>query len=225
MGRPRGRADDTRGVSTLVVGLDDPAQMPDPDHVVRRATNAVQAKVAIDTVFQAHQPHYLMILGGVDIVPQQPLKNPKHSSDDVSATVPSDLPYACSNPEYSLDIGQFTGPTRVIGRLPDVTGYSNPAYLEGLLRTATGAVPQKAPGGNRVLAMSARKWYSLTEAVLTGPYPHSVPTIHTSPGEGPDWADDYLKLPLHFINCHGGKSDCRFYGDAGGSPGRVSPTR
>ena len=86
------RADETRGVTTQVIALDDPAQMPNPDHAVRRATNAVQAKVAIDTVFRAYQPHYLVILGGVEIVPQQPLKNPKHSPDDVSATVPSDFP-------------------------------------------------------------------------------------------------------------------------------------
>ena len=52
-------ADETRGVTTQVIALDDPAQMPNPDHAVRRATNAVQAKVAIDTVFRAYQPHYL----------------------------------------------------------------------------------------------------------------------------------------------------------------------
>jgi hypothetical protein len=209
------RADDTRGVVTQVVALDDPAEMPDPGHAVKRAGNDLQAKVAVDTVFRAYQPRYLMILGGVDIVPQQQLRNPKHSPDDMSDTVPSDLPYACENPQYSRDIAQFTGPTRAIGRLPDVTGYSNPAYLEGLLRTAAAAVPQDAPGGNHVFALSTKKWRTLTETTLAGPYPHSVPTVRTSPRKGPDWPDDDLKLPLHFINCHGGQSDCRFYGDSG----------
>jgi len=125
------------------------------------------------------------------------------------------LPYACDSPQYSLDIAQFTGPTRVIGRLPDVTHYAHPAYLEGLLRIAAAAVSRKAPGGNSVLAISAQKWFSLTYEVLAGAYPRSVPSIHPSPDEGPDWSDILLKLPLHFINCHGGKSDCRFYGDAG----------
>lgn len=211
-------ADDTRGVHTKVIALDDPAQMPDASHVVTRAGNAMQARRAIDSAFRTYRPHYLMILGGIDIVPQQQLTNPKHSPDDTIKTVPSDLPYACENPAYSEDIAQFTGPTRVIGRLPDVTGYSNPAFLEGLLRTAAAPTPHRAPGGNRVLAVSAKKWCSLTEDVLAVSYPHSVPTIHESPGEGPDWAGDYLTLPLHFVNCHGGNCDCRFYGDSGQPP-------
>ena len=147
-----------------------------PTNAVRRATNELQAKVAVDTVFKDSRPHYLMILGGVDVVPQQQLMNPKHSPDDMSATVPSDLPYACDNPEYSREIARFTGPTRVIGRLPDVTRYSNPAHLEKLLRTAAAAVPHDAPGGNRVLAISTRKWYSITKDILAGPYPRSVPS-------------------------------------------------
>lgn len=214
------RADATRGVTTLVVALDETSDVLDSSHAVARADSALQAKVAIDRAFEYYKPHYLVILGGVDIVPQQPLRNPDHSPDDSSKTVPSDLPYACETGRYSLDVRHFTGPTRVIGRLPEVTGYSNPAYLEGLLGTAAAAVSHDAPTGNHVFALCAKKWIGQTTGSLALPYPgaNSGPSVLTSPTRGPDWAVGDLKGPLHFINCHGGWSDCRFYGDAGGRP-------
>ena len=46
-----------------------------------------------------------------------------------------DLPYACDAP-YSRDITKFIGPTRVIGRLPDMTGASEPSHLLACLQTA-----------------------------------------------------------------------------------------
>jgi len=63
----------------------------------------------------------------------QILRNPARG--DGEANVPGELPYACVAP-YSSDPSVFLGPTRVVGRLPDLVGSGNPAYLVGLLGTA-----------------------------------------------------------------------------------------
>lgn len=57
-----------------------------------------------------------MLLGAPDVVPHQSLINPLHSPDDPDERVDSDLPYACDS-GYSIDIDNFLGPTRVVGRL------------------------------------------------------------------------------------------------------------
>jgi hypothetical protein len=142
-------ANGQRGLVSQVVALDDSKQMAAYSApVVEQSDDPVQAKVAIDAVYAALQPHYLMILGGVDIVPHQWLDNLAFSADDTNHIVFSDLPYACDAP-YSTRIADFIGPTRVVGRLPDVTGYSNPRYLESLLLYAASGGPQPVPGASR----------------------------------------------------------------------------
>ena len=62
-----------------------------------------------------------MILGAPDVVPHQDMKNPAFDPpDDPDEYAYGDLPYACDAP-YSRDIATFKGPTRVVGRLPDLT--------------------------------------------------------------------------------------------------------
>ncbi len=207
-------ADGQRGLATQVVALDDPVEMAALNaHAVKQADDPVQVKVAIDEVFSALRPAYLMILGAIDIVPHQPLPNPRFSSADSNPIAFSDLPYACDAP-YSMRIASFVGPTRVVGRLPDVTGSSDPRYLKGLLHTAISGEAQPVPDGKHCLAISTRSFRHLTARVLANLF-KSPPTLHVSPSEGPDWTLQRLRdSPVHFINCHGGPSDCRFYGAA-----------
>lgn len=134
-------ADKARGVTTLVVALDDAKAMKKyKGKPVTKATDVRQNKAAIDAVYKALDPAYLCILGATDVVPHQSLSNPISSDGD--ATVPSDLPYACAR-AYSRRIEDFLQPTRVVGRLPDLTGGGNASYLAGLLggRTTWFAVP------------------------------------------------------------------------------------
>jgi len=121
-------ADRKRGLTTVLVPLDD---------VVKDASNLRQNKKAIDGVYTALVPHYLMLLGAIDVIPHQALKNPLFSppNGDTDEFVFADLPYACDTP-FSADIQDFTGPSRVVSRLPDVTGGKDPAYLVNLLKTA-----------------------------------------------------------------------------------------
>jgi len=207
-------ADEQRGLATCVVALDAPGKMAALKKVraVSRADSVVQAKIAIDAVCAALRPDYLMILGGVDIVPHQQLDNLLFSSDDTNETVDSDLPYACDAP-YSRRLSDFIGPTRVVGRLPDVTNYANPGYLERLLRAAASEESQPAPGGRFCLGISAKALGESTRLSLASLFEYPPPT-HLSPDDGPYWGR-LLASPVHFINCHGGPRDCRFYGDAG----------
>jgi hypothetical protein len=49
------------------------------------------------------------------------------------------------------------------------------------------------------------------------------PRVYLSPDEGPYWPDKVIGMPLHFINCHGGDKDCRFYGEADDTSGVLDP--
>ena len=102
-------------------------------NAVNDRTDARQNKQAIDAIFRAEKPDYLMILGATDVVPHQDMTNPAFNSpDDPDKYAYGDLPYACDT-DYSHDIATFKGPTRVVGRLPDLTGGHNPSHVIALL--------------------------------------------------------------------------------------------
>ena len=73
----------------------------------------------MDDLYKKYIPDYIVLAGSQDIFPFQEINNPADADGDL--TVPSDLPYACDAP-YSKNIQSFTGPTRVVGRIPDVPG-------------------------------------------------------------------------------------------------------
>ena len=207
-------ADGQKGLATMVIGLDDAHAMANLGAIaVKQMGDPVQTKVAVDGVFTALRPSYLMILGATDVVPQQPLENPSFTSEDPDQVVYSDLPYAC-DVAYGTRARDFIGPTRVVSRLPDVTGLSEPGYLEGLLSTAASWQAQQTPDGTGCLGISAAEFEGSTTLSLANLF-SSPPKVHLSPSEGPGWSDLLLAKPVHFINCHGADSDCRFYGQRG----------
>jgi hypothetical protein len=78
----------------------------------------------------------IVIIGAPDIVAHQNLFNPVYApGDDDDRFAPSDLPYACDAP-YSQQIADFRGPTRVVGRIPDLNGSGDAHYIERVLRVA-----------------------------------------------------------------------------------------
>jgi hypothetical protein len=97
-------ADKKRGIETKMVAVDSTADMKGiKSPVVTEMDNQRQVKKAVDAVFKAYQPDYLMILGAPDIIPHQDLKNPAYDPDgDDDKVIPSDIPYACEKP-YSKD--------------------------------------------------------------------------------------------------------------------------
>ena len=131
--------DAARGIQSELVNLDDGQQMGALGApTVTIATNEKQNKDAIDGVFRATTADYLLILGSVDSIPHQDLENPVLADSDPDRVAFSDLPYACDSP-YSKDVRDFLSPSRVVGRLPDLTGSTDPAYLPALLDTASSA--------------------------------------------------------------------------------------
>src|SRR5512132_3772266 len=209
-------ADQARGLETQFIGLDDAAAMQQLSaSPVTNALDPKQNKTAIDGLYKALLPEYIMILGAQDVVPHQDLSNPvfdPEHSNDADETAEGDLPYACEAP-YSQDPQSFTGATRVVGRLPDLPGGSDPAYLVGLLQTAATWTSRSLADYSSYLGLSAAVWQQSTALSVGNVFGAGGP-LHLSPTEGPNWTDPLLGTRSHFINCHGAPGDFQFYGQS-----------
>ncbi|MEK8031487.1 hypothetical protein AACH06_11720 [Ideonella sp. DXS29W] len=205
-------ADRRRGLSTVVIHLDEADDMasyggPAPEQPTPR-----DVKKAIDRIATTAKPHYLLLLGGPDVMPMVPITNPAYSGPegDSDRHVPSDLPYACDAP-YSTNPNRFLGPTRVVGRLPDLMGARKPTLLTQLINAAARAQPRPRSEYQSSFALSTAAWAKSTELSLTNTFGHAR-NLHTCPGKGPRWTDRQIAPRVHFINCHGGDSVPEYYG-------------
>ena len=206
-------ADRSRGLSTRVVAIDRTVTMDSVrGPTVRDPSDAPTVKAAVDAAAGAVTAHYVMLLGAPDVLPQQQLRNP---TGDEDPSVPSDLPYACALPAGD-DAGDFVGPTRVVGRLPDLVGGTDPAYLVALLDAAAGWTSRSRTAHASVFTLSTDSWKVSTRLSLQslGGDPASV---HLSPVEGPAFTAALLRSRTHLVNCHGGDTDPRWYGERRGT--------
>ena len=205
-------ADRKRGLETRLIAIDSVADMKAlKGAAVTSAANQRQVKAAVDAVCEALQPDYLMILGAPDVVPMQELRNPMEGDGD--EVVPSDLPYACPVP-FSTDPKAFLGATRVVGRMPDLVGQSNPAYLVRLLGTAARYRSRPGSDFHDYFGVSAQVWQDSTARSLMKLFGSSA-SMEIAPPRGPKYPDAQLARRIHFINCHGSPSDPNFYGQRG----------
>ena len=213
-------ADKARGMQTRLVAIDDgrsakavgAERSDDPlDHEA--------AKRFVDAVFAAWRPDYLVLLGSTDVIPMQPLRNPLFTGDprrgDPDPTIPSDLPYACEQP-FSSDPGRFRGATRVVGRLPDGTAESDTARLERLLAVAGTYRQRRRTDYPPPFAVTAAEWRGSTTLSLQRLL-GSADALAAVPDAGPPWPAQATRHLLHFVNCHGGAADWRWYGQRGRS--------
>lgn len=208
------RADEARGLTVRLLAIDSPRDMTNVKGKPARRGDARSAKQAIDAICKALQPEYVLIVGGPDVVPFVPLQNPCYKEDaDEDLEVPSDLPYACSA-GYSTDAARFLGPTRIVGRLPDLPGESNPRFLIKILNTAATWTERERAEYQRYFAISTDAWKKSTGQSITALFGSNA-DLKTIPPGGPDWAAEDLSRKLHFINCHGSPSDPQFYGQHG----------
>ncbi|MDF3022249.1 MAG: hypothetical protein K0Q92_3552 [Steroidobacteraceae bacterium] len=203
-------ADALRGLTTRIEAVDNPTRSAPKVTIIG---NQRQVKATIDKLFTAHgSPDYLLILGGPDVIPHQLLENPLFSPpDDIDRNVPSDLPYACSAP-FSTKIPDFIGPTRVVGRLPDVVGSRKVADLVALI---DGATTFSGTPGKTSLVLSADEWAGASRAnvrLAFGALPRRA--IEMVPPKSPPWSSAQLAHPLHFINCHGDVKTPMFFGSS-----------
>ncbi len=203
-------ADLKRGLKTRLIYLDDASlgnkKVTDPGDKRKN-------KAAVDAVAKKHRPEYLVILGSHDVVPYQELKNKLHDPDDPDSDqdrfATSDLPYACESP-YSQSTAKFLGPTRVIGRVPDLTGATTPRYLIALLGASAKAKGLARP--ESAFALSAKVWAKSTELSVRNIL-GAVPVVLTSPKKGPTFGKSTLARKVHFVNCHGDEDDHTFSGE------------
>jgi hypothetical protein len=207
-------ADLARGLATELIFLDDAAAMNALSApAVSNPNDPEQNKDAVDGVYKALAPDYLMILGSRDVVPHQDLQNPLYdaSSDtDPDKIAFGDIPYASEAP-YSQNPGDFIGPARVVGRLPDLTGGKDPAYLVSLLETASSYKSFDAAQYHSYFGISAEIWQKSTALSVTHTFGSSS-DLKLVPPENDQWPAALLGRVAHFINCHGAETSAQFYG-------------
>jgi hypothetical protein len=213
-------ADAKRGIKTRFVYLDDAAAMRGfRGRAVTNPADARQNKEAIDAIFRAATPEYLMILGAPDVVPHQDMTNPVFKpTDDPDPIAFGDLPYACDAP-YSRDIATFKGPTRVVGRLPDLTGAKEPSHLLAVIAKAAKYQCRKVAEYGKYFGLSTYSWRKSSAMSLDNIFGNSD-ALTLAPPSGPGHPAERLAPLAHFINCHGGPSDSTFAGEKG----RAQPT-
>lgn len=176
-------------------------------------TNPKQNKTAIDAIYRQLSPNYIVIVGALDVVPFQDLQNPCFSVNDPDQYAWGDIPYACDAP-YSREPANFRAPTRVVGRIPDIVGGSDPKYVIKLLKTAASAKKRPASDYRSYLGISADVWQGSTSLSLTNLFGAST-KMQLSPPSGPNWSAALIGARAHYINCHGASADSFFYGQKG----------
>lgn len=205
------KADKARGIDTKFVAVDNVNDMQQfKSQPVTQASSPSQNKRAVDSICKAVTPAYVCLLGSVDVIPHQDLTNPM--SEDGDSEVPSDLPYACDH-AYSKDIADFLSPTRVVGRLPDLTGGSDVSYLTGLIQTVSQAQSLSPDEFSNYFGITAKEWEQSTQLSLKHVFGHSS-LLQVVPSTAPPWGKLISHVP-HFINCHGAAASPCFYGQSG----------
>jgi hypothetical protein len=219
-------ADRQRGMRSRLVFLDDARTLKQLGGTpATLASSPAQAKAAIDAVFRALDPAYLMILGAPDVVPHQDVANPMHAPPaDPDPIAWSDLPYACEA-GYGREASAFKGPTRVVARLPDLTGATEPSHLIGLLEAAAAHTTRDVAEFGDYFGLSTATWRASTALSLFNVFGHAK-AMSVSPPAREAIPPTRLAPLMHFINCHGGLADPRFYGEdaAGHQPVSMSST-
>lgn len=205
-------ADELRGIETKIVFLDNAKSMKSYGGIpVTSSKSPSQNKAAIDAIFRKANPEYLMLLGASDVIPHVPLNNT--APDDKDPAAFGDLPYAC-DAKYSKDPSKFIGPTRVIGRLPDLVGANDPSYLISLIDVAAGYSSRSASDYAKFFSVTADAWKGSTGLSLRNVFKTDKGMKRVPPG-GPTWSKSHLNVRSFFINCHGGSANASFYGDDG----------
>ena len=199
-------ADANRGIKSRLVYVDDAAAMKAfKGSAVTDHTSARQNKEAIDAIFRATDPEYLTILGALDVVPHQDMTNPTFDPPhDPDKYAYGDLPYACDAP-YARDIATFKGPTRVVGRLPDLTNADEPSHLLALIAIAAKHQSRDVTDYGKYFGLSTHSWRKSTELSLFNVFGNSAaltiapPSGPTHPRQPPRTTRSFHQLPRRSV--------------------------
>jgi hypothetical protein len=207
-------ADKARGLSTQLFDISDAAKMKTvKGTAVTSAKSERQCKDAVDAIYAALRPDYIVVLDAPDVVPHLALANP--TPGDRDANVPSDLPYACDAPFTSRDAAKYSAVTRVVGRITGITGAKEPGFFIKQLKNAAAFKGRKRGDYLRNFAISAEVWQKSTEESVNNIF--GAKAIKVCPPTGTPSVKKLLAPLAHFINCHGAQADPQFYGQHGTS--------
>lgn len=203
-------ADKKKKMDTMVVYIDDPASAKAAGIKASKHNSAKECKDAVDELFRKHIPVYIVLIGAGDIFPFQEIQNPAEDEDNL---IPSDLPYAC-DAAYSKNISSFTGPTRVVGRIPDIPGQQKDiSYIKRLIENSIRHKPVNPDNYRDYFAVSAHVWRKSTEMSLHNIF-NDNGKLRISPPNG-TYKKQQLQALTHFINCHGALNATSFFGQKG----------
>jgi len=203
-------SDGKRGITTQIVYIDDATSASKAGITKVTTVTRPSAKKAVDELYKKLNPAYITLFGADDVFPFQEIKNPANDDDTL---VPSDLPYACDN-AYSTDISKFTGPTRVVGRIPDIQGLADLEYLKITFNTIINYKKVKAEKLLNYFAITADVWKKSTQQSLSNMFSNNT-NLKNCPIVVSPHASSDLKPLIHFYNCHGSPTDSKFYGQKG----------
>jgi Peptidase family C25 len=161
-------ADSKNKLDTQIVFIDDTMSAKKAGIKAVASITRQSCKKAIDEIYKKLPPAYLVIFGSGDVFPFQEITNPVpyNPEQDDDHIVPSDLPYACDT-AYSTDMSSFTGPSRVIGRIPDIQGIADINYLKTVINTIISFKQQKAAKYLNYFAVTAEVWTKSTRQSLS----------------------------------------------------------
>lgn len=206
-------ADKKRGLATRLIDISSAAAMKKhKGAAVTTPGDDSQCKDAIDAIYAALKPDYLVLLDAPDVVPHFKLKNPVPKDKD--GDLASDLPYASDAPSTSRDTAKHAAVTRVVGRLPGLTGARQPDHLVALLEAAARFKNLKRADYLSAFVMSASVWQKSTQQSADNIFGDGTKT-KICPPTGSPGVRPMLKPLSHFINCHGDVTDPNFYGEKG----------
>lgn len=210
-------SDTKRGLKTSYVALDDPGTMARYGATAAVIGDEASHKTAFDAVWRVEKPSYALLLGAPDIIPHISLKNPMYNptspADDPDMVVPSDIPYACDAP-YSSEPFDFVGATRVVTRLPDISGQNSAHPLIDVLTHAQHAGPVSRQSYTSYLGATAAVWHQSTMLSLSAIFGSSA-ALQDVPPASYQWTQGDIGSLSHFFNCHGADQDTRYYGQSG----------
>ncbi|HJQ38253.1 MAG TPA: hypothetical protein VKB93_14040 [Thermoanaerobaculia bacterium] len=211
-------ADEGRGLLTVYVHLDDPEEMKaNGSKAVARDATAASCKKVIDRILKQVAFDYLVLLGSEDIISHFYVPNPTQAEEgDDDEEVPTDNPYAASPAFNPKSRSSYLVTDRVLGRIPDVPGATEPSALLRYLESAIESKPLSLTEFDLDLLVCCDSWKGSgdacvaalsrgAEALLVSP-----PTLEAMPA-----IQDRHKARLQMIKCHGVRLDPYFYGQKG----------
>jgi len=204
------KADKLKHLRTEIVFIDDSTSMKKFKVKKAASISAREFKGAVDRLYNKLNPAYMVIFGSQDVFPFQELINP---TDDEDKVIPSDLPYACTA-AYSKKANKFTGPSRVLGRVPDVPGAGDLTYVTAVIDSMIKHQPLKESDYRSYFAISAKVWKKSTELSLKSMFGNNMGQRNSPPASG-KYTKTELKPRTHFYNCHGAIDDPNFFGQDG----------